>query len=134
MTERVRPAAVSTAAPHTHFQHYGAGLVSLLLASRAASCRWRPTDRHSAASNSADRARLCRHRMPPDCNQGQLNRAVDGLSCNGMLGGWLGDPLERIDELVEVSDRGQTVGIAERSMIENLSRRLKRGSESSSGK
>ena len=33
--EEIRPTAVSTAAPDTHFQHYGAGLVSLLLASRA---------------------------------------------------------------------------------------------------
>ena len=38
----------------------------------------RPTDRRSAASNSADRTRPCHPSMPPDSNQGQLNRAVDG--------------------------------------------------------
>ena len=38
----------------------------------------RPTDRRSAASNSADRTRSCRHSMPPCGTQGQLNRAVDG--------------------------------------------------------
>jgi hypothetical protein len=36
------------------------------------------TDRRSAASNSADRIRSCPRSMPPDGNQGQLNRAVDG--------------------------------------------------------
>ncbi|MDP7067260.1 MAG: hypothetical protein QF637_06535, partial [Acidimicrobiales bacterium] len=36
------------------------------------------TDRRSAASNSADRTRPCHRSMPPDGNQGQLNRAVDG--------------------------------------------------------
>ncbi len=40
--------------------------------------RRRLTDRRSAASNSADRTRSCRHSMPPGGTQGQLNRAVDG--------------------------------------------------------
>lgn len=37
-----------------------------------------PTDRHSAASNSADRIRSCHASMTPDGNQGQLNGAVGG--------------------------------------------------------
>ena len=40
--------------------------------------RRRPTDRRSAARNSADRTRPCRHSVPPDRNHGQLNRAVAG--------------------------------------------------------
>ena len=40
----------------------------------------RPTDRRSAASNSADRTRPYRLSMPPDGNPGQLERAVGGPS------------------------------------------------------
>jgi len=39
-----------------------------------------PTDRRSAASNSADWTRPCRHIMPPGSSNGQLNPAVDGPS------------------------------------------------------
>ena len=38
----------------------------------------RPTDRRSAANNSADMIRPCRHSMPLAGDQGQFSRAVDG--------------------------------------------------------
>ena len=49
--------------------------VGLIVERRSRVCL---TDRRSAASNSADRIRSCHRSMPPDGNQGQLNRAVDG--------------------------------------------------------
>jgi hypothetical protein len=38
------------------------------------------TDRHSAASNGADRFRPCHRSMPPNGDQGQFNRAIAGPS------------------------------------------------------